>query len=609
MKILQIGTYDIQGGAARAAYRLHRGLREMGHDCRMLVRYKDMADDAVLRVEPKSGSERDAPKFFLEVVIQEHYIDSHRTDISNTMFSLPYPGYDLSTLPVVQEADIINLHWVARYQSPLTLQRLFSLGKPVVWTLHDQWPFTGGCHYAAGCEQYQVDCRSCPQLSEDPNHLPGALLKDKLRFFKDAPVTLVSPSRWMANCARESALFKEARVEVIPNSLETDQFRPLPKAYAKEKAGLPPDTITLLFGGMSGNEKRKGFEKLITAIETCQEDPRFKELIASNKISLVCFGHTSDAVEAVGVPVKALGYLESIEEVVNAYCAADIFVLPSLEDNLPNTMLEAMSCGTPVVAFDVGGIPEVVRDSEDGNLIPSCNASEMGKAILHLIFHPEQRIAMGQACRLKAEERYKLQIQAQKYAALYEELINSFKLKEQPGRDNLGNQVWSRSNSSERDPLSAPVTSIVGAAFKKIYNPVLYKSLKEFSFHVHQQLQAIEADRSARLNIINKLVVKLEASDSDRAARLEIIKKLSSQVAACESDRIARGELIDDLSRRLEASDKDRADRLEVIEKLSSQLAACESDRIERGKVIEDLSSYLNKSGVAKTLSKVYSDS
>ena len=248
MKILQISTYDIRGGAARAAYRLHRGLREMGHDCRMAVRHKDTTDDSVKRIIPNLRGQKDERGFFLDVVIQGHYIDSHRTEISNTLFSLPYPGYDLSRLSVVREADVINLHWVAQYQSPLTLHRLFSLGKPVVWTLHDQWPFTGGCHYAAGCEKYRSDCDGCPQLSDDRFGLPGAVLKDKERFFKNAQLTVVTPSRWMGTCARESRLFGDLRVEVIANSLEIDVFAPMAKGEAKERLGLSSDTVTLLFG-------------------------------------------------------------------------------------------------------------------------------------------------------------------------------------------------------------------------------------------------------------------------------------------------------------------------------------------------------------------------
>ncbi|MBW2049736.1 MAG: glycosyltransferase, partial [Deltaproteobacteria bacterium] len=279
LRILQISTYDISGGAGRAAYRLHRGLRKAEHDCRMLVRYKDTDDRYVHPVSSENQARTSDEALFLRRAIQGHYINSHRTGVSNTLFSLPCPGYDLSMLPLVKEADIINLHWVAQYQSLITLKRLFDLGKPVVWTLHDQWAFTGGCHYAAGCENYQTDCRACPQLAEDPFFLPGAVLKDKLSLFGNVDLTIVTPSRWMGACARKSALFKAKRVEVIPNSLETDRFRPLSKGKAKKRIGLRADTVALLFGGVSGDEKRKGFHKLAEAIGICLRDTHFRNLV------------------------------------------------------------------------------------------------------------------------------------------------------------------------------------------------------------------------------------------------------------------------------------------------------------------------------------------
>ena len=515
MKILQISTYDITGGAARAAYRLHRGLLQIGQDCRMLVRYKASTDDSIFCLIPKNQAEKVNEEFFLSVAIQEQYINSHRTDISNTLFSLPYPGYDLSSLPMVQAADIINLHWVAQYQSPLTLHKLFDLRKAVVWTLHDQWAFTGGCHYSAGCEKYQSDCVGCLQLADDLFGLPAAVLKDKLRFFKDANLTIVTPSRWMAECARQSRLFKDLRVEVIPNSLETDVFRPLPKVEAKKSIGLTPDIVTLLFGGEYGNEKRKGFHELIRAIEYCLKDDDFANLIRAKKIRLICFGYASDELEAVGIPVEALGYLDSDVKIMTAYCAADIFVLPSLEDNLPNTMLEAMSCGTPVVAFDVGGMPDAVINGVTGQLVSMGDTRQMGKAILSLIFNSEKRGGMGKECRKKIEEQYKLEIHAQHYWELYQELIEPHTSGVQATFEDQTARVWEVPVSLKGEPLSVTLEPGVGSHFKDIYDQVLFKALKELSCYVQKQWHTSEADRAARLKVIEQLGKELEASGTE----------------------------------------------------------------------------------------------
>ncbi|NJO18591.1 MAG: glycosyltransferase [Thioploca sp.] len=228
MKTIQISTYDIQGGAAKAAYRLHQGLRQIGQKDRMVVRHKVSTDASVLAVTTPVN----VPNSFTSAELQDHYIDTHRTPLSSTIFSLSYPGYDLSALAPIQTADIINLHWVARFQSLVTLQKLFSLGKPVVWTLHDQWAFTGGCHYSAGCKGYQQNCTACPQLADELNHIPEAILMDKFDLWRDANLTIVTPSRWLADCAQESALFQGHRIEVIANSVETNVFR----TYAQSRS-------------------------------------------------------------------------------------------------------------------------------------------------------------------------------------------------------------------------------------------------------------------------------------------------------------------------------------------------------------------------------------
>jgi hypothetical protein len=169
----------------------------------MLVRYKVSSDNSVHCIDTRKDAANLDEEFYLDQ-IQHRYINAHRTDISNTIFTLPYPGHDLCETGLVQAADIINLHWIAWYQSVTTLQRLFSMGKPVIWTLHDEWAFTGGCHYSAGCKKYRRYCSNCPQLSDDPHNLAKAVLKDKLDLFKGANLTIATPSKWLGDCARKA---------------------------------------------------------------------------------------------------------------------------------------------------------------------------------------------------------------------------------------------------------------------------------------------------------------------------------------------------------------------------------------------------------------------
>lgn len=527
MKIVQVNTFDIQGGAARAAYRLHKGLRQSGEDSRMLVRYKASTDDSVYGIDIERSHETIDAEVLAQAV-QEQYVNAHRTDLSNTLFSLAYPGCDLSELDIVRDADIINLHWIVNYQSLTTLQKLFALGKPVVWTLHDQWAFTGGCHYSVGCKKYEKDCSVCPQLADDPFDLAAAVLKDKVELFSGANLTIVTPSRWLASCAKASKLFRELRIETIPNSLETDVFSPIQKSEAKQKLGLPDNTRTLLFGAESGEEKRKGFSKLVASVQHCKTDPKFQEIVRDGGIKIICFGHPGKELDTIGIPVVSLGHLSSDELIRTAYSAADIFVLPSLEDNLPNTILESLSCGTPIVAFEVGGIPDVVIDGVTGKLVPAYDTKKMSKAIISLIADPTQREEMGRRGRQIILEGYSLKKQAQNYLSLYKELI----------------EISSPVAVSATSTGQARLETALGPACRDIYDNVLFKSLKEYAPVLYNRWQECESDRAARLEVIHKLSAQLQ----ERSAQLQEIEtsrifKITAPLRWISSNMITRGKM------------------------------------------------------------------
>jgi len=558
MKILQVSTYDISGGAARAAYRLQKGLREMGHDSRMLVRHKDARDDAVVGVDANERLENPNEDFFLSGIIQPYYIDSNQTEFSNTLFSLPYPGYDLSELPVVQSADIVNLHWVARYQSLTTLHRLFALQKPVVWTLHDQWAFTGGCHYSAGCEKYQSDCMKCPQLRDDPFNLPAAILKDKLEILKNAHLTIVTPSRWMASCARKSRLFNGLKIEVIPNSLETGMYTPLYRPEAKEAIGIPPQAFAMLFGAVDGSEKRKGFYELVNAVKYCLNEDVFQQLLHEDKIRLICFGRPSHELESIGIPFVALGHLDTDEKIRNAYSAADIFLLPSLEDNLPNTVLEAMSCGTAVVAFDVGGLPDMVTNGVTGQLVPMSDTRKMGETLIDLIQRPDLLKSMGEEGRKRAVREYALGVQAGRYSDLYKELHlrNASVFDTQPAESTAA-AAWG--NGPKEESLSVSVTTEIGPSFREIYDPVLMKALRSIPVtlnilevnhlkDIEQQMKELHIHLEARLVKIHALTGMLKVAEADRDEGKREIEGLKAVLAQRAADINSLHEYIHNLN-------------------------------------------------------------
>lgn len=472
MKVVQVNTIDSQGGAARAAYRLHSGLRASGIDSKMLVKEKTSADDTVQLLATKVPMCEGEDSFLLSEVVQRQYIDANRTSLSNTLFSLPYPGYDISRLESVQNADIINLHWVAFYQSPVTIWRLLQLGKPVVWTLHDMWAFTGGCHYSAGCEGYCQDCTACPQLFPDPYGLPATILADKCELFMGADLTIVTPSKWLGDCARRSRLFRNNRIEVIPNSIEIDKYVAASKAEAKKSFGIAEDVTVLLCGADSCTEKRKGFQELASAFTFCAKNAVFSDMVANGKLVILSFGHATPDIKSWELPVISLGYLSDEKAISSAYSAADLFILPSLEDNLPNMMLEAMSCGTPVIAFAVGGIPDVVINDVTGRLAEPFNTKELSRHIIELAQDAVLRSALAKESIRSIEQSFNLNVQAKNYSTLYDELLS----KAMPVRAKASKKLYPMTNSIETKPIEPDAR--LGPAFSLIKDSVFLDSLR-----------------------------------------------------------------------------------------------------------------------------------
>ena len=420
MHISILSTFDSFGGASIAAMRLWKGLRLLNREAVMIVMHKQTNRPYIYPVSLTSPRVETERKIFWN--IRQKEIEENRPPLSNTRFSFPYPGYDLSGTEVIHRSDIINLHWVAEFQSVETIARLLETGKPVVWTLHDANAFTGGCHYSAGCEKYTEDCRDCPQLMDNHYQIPFHVLENKIALWRKN-VTIVTPSRWLGECARKSQLFRNSRVEVIPNSLETDIFKPREQKQARKEIKSDPQALTLLFGAATGNEKRKGFYKLLQAMKYCLQDTTFRNLAINGRIKILTFGPPQEDLEKLEIEIKSLGYVHDNNHLAAIYSAADIFILPSLEDNLPNTVLEAMACGTPVIAFDAGGIPDMIENDVTGYLAPGFDPREMGTSILKLLFDQDKRRQMSLNCRQVIEQKFKLKDQAGLYLELFHDLL------------------------------------------------------------------------------------------------------------------------------------------------------------------------------------------
>jgi glycosyltransferase involved in cell wall biosynthesis len=287
------------------------------------------------------------------------------------------------------------------------------------------WPFTGGCHYSGECDKYTQSCGHCPQLnSQQDGDISGWVWWRKAKAWKNLNLTIVTPSQWLADCARNSSLFQDLRIEVIANGLDIQRYKPIEKKIARHLLGLPQDKQLILFGAMTAtSDNRKGFHLLLPAIKKLSQGE-----IWQHKLELVVFG-ASEPVNPpdFGLKTHYLGRLNDDISLALVYAAADIFVAPSLEDNLPNTVMEALACGTPSVAFKIGGMPDMIEHQENGYLAHPYDIEDLAQGIHWVLEDSERYQKLCDCAREKVVREFTLEIQASKYLKLYNEVLQSFK--------------------------------------------------------------------------------------------------------------------------------------------------------------------------------------
>lgn len=395
-----------------------------GHDARMISPDAQNADDRISVAAAAGQRACDDAVLHANDRLQRAYVDPRRTEVSNTFFSAQVAGYHLAGHPMIDQFDIINVHWVARFLAPHNLRQLAERGHPpVVHTLHDMAAFTGGCHYSAGCRGYLEHCDPCPQLRDDVLGLTRWTLMQKRAHGTAPRVAAIAPSRWLAQCARESRVFADEQVFTIPNALDTDIFRPTETPFAKQLLGIDPNVKILLFGAENNRERRKGFDLLIDTWQQLMANARIRSLVREERIRVLVFGHGTEDLQAAGIPLCSLGTIANDSRLALVYSAADLLMLSSREDNLPNVLLEAMACGTPAVAFAIGGIPDVIDDRVDGRSIPPFDVAQMSAAVLELLENSETLVMMGAKARQKITDHHRLDIQSAAYEELFLELL------------------------------------------------------------------------------------------------------------------------------------------------------------------------------------------
>ena len=422
MRVLIVNTSEKTGGAAVAANRLMEALINNGVKAKMLVR--DKQTDCLTVVSAGDGW-RQRWHFLWErwrIFMAMHFSKTHlfEADIANV-------GTDITMLPEFKEADIIHLHWINQgFLSLNGIQKILSSGKPVVWTMHDIWPATAICHYARGCCRYQNKCESCPLLPRrSVSDLSAVVWRRKNEILRKYHISFVACSRWLEGEAKKSALLKGQRVTNIPNPINSHVFCPSDKQQAREALGLPLDKHVILFVSQRVTDKRKGLDYLVEAVNRMAvQDSSLKD----NTAIAVLGGHSEEVADLLPLPVFPLGYVSDESKIVKVYNAADVFVLPSLEDNLPNTIMEAMACGVPCVGFNIGGIPEMIGHLKSGYVAKAADADDLARGIKWVLdFKGEE---LSKEARRTVLNSYSQQSVAIKYIELYQEtaLSKSYKL-------------------------------------------------------------------------------------------------------------------------------------------------------------------------------------
>ncbi len=418
MKVLHLNTYDGNGGAGRACLRLNKALSAANIDSKVAVFFQFKPSDQTSSFNPK-GIKRYWAAF---KILAERYLAQALTKNIKTPFSLQFFGQNISQHPLLKEADIIHLHWINHgFLNPKMLAQLDLLDKPVVWTFHDSNAFTGGCHVRYDCEHFHKQCGNCPILkSSSPEDLSHKNWKKKQKAYSILNFKVIAPSLWMLKSIKESSLLGIRPSFHIPNTLEIDIFKPYVKAEAKSILKIDAKKFVILSGFMpSKNDKHKGTPYLIEALQAFAQIPG----IDPKQVELVIFGN-KDEKNALELPFKVtyLGTITKDEHLAKCYSAADAFILPSLEDNLPNTVLESLACATPVVAFKTGGIPDMVQHQVNGYLAEYKNAKDLAKGLYFIYNHPEP-LNLQKESRKIVLDKFSPRVIAEQHIKLYQEIL------------------------------------------------------------------------------------------------------------------------------------------------------------------------------------------
>ncbi len=411
MKVLQLNYSDINGGAARAAYRIHHALRDLGIDSQMLVNVEASGDWTVQATSSKWGKAIGRIRPQLASPLRKLLRTSNPIIHSPALVPSRWPERLNSS-----DADVVHLHWVQGEM--LSIADIGRIRKPIVWTLHDMWAFCGAEHYTSDYrwrDGYRVDNRPDHESGFDLNRYTW----HRKRKHWPRPMQIVCPSQWLADCVRASALMAEWPVAIVPNPIDTQRWQPIDQHLARQLLGFPQDCPLLLFGAMGGSkDPRKGSDLLFAALSQLRAEDNLQDL------QLVVFGQLApQSPPQLGFPIHYTGHLHDDVSLRTLYSSADVMVVPSRQEAFGQTASEAHACGTPVVAFNIGGLPEIVEDRCTGALAEPFEPASLAAAIRWVLNNPLRRHGLRVAARERAERLWAPERVARLYSDAYRRAV------------------------------------------------------------------------------------------------------------------------------------------------------------------------------------------
>ena len=416
MKVLSVCTSDVSGGAARAAYRIHQGVRSSGVDSRMFVKFKGSNDDTVYALSefvPNNPIYNALDWCAAKVKNKIQHYQWNQYPDRDAYYKSDLRGTRIHGALQALDYDILHLHWINNRF--IDIHELAKINKPIIWTLHDSWPFCGICHLPMNCKQYESHCGCCPRLgSTKEQDLAYKIFEQKQEIYKKLDLHIVTPSKWLAECAKRSILFGTYSISIIPNCVDTELYKPMDKLEAVTQYGLNPNKKYLLYGAMQATtDKNKGFDLLIDALKQLQ----------NLDAELIVYGTDEDLSKYnIPMPVHSLGYIHGDKQMALLYNVADVMIVPSRSENLSNTIMESMSCGVPVVAFAIGGNGDMIDHKQNGYLAEERDCKDLARGIRYCI-EDNTNSQLGNAARRSVLQRYSIGIIAQQYKTLYESLL------------------------------------------------------------------------------------------------------------------------------------------------------------------------------------------